>query len=44
MTAAEDSGLLAQHLDHLIDQLSLVEPVGVLIGHVRVFAADQSDT
>ena len=44
MAAAEDTGLLAQHLDDLLDHLAVIDLVGILIGQVRVLATEKPDT
>jgi hypothetical protein len=44
VAAAEDTGLLPQHLDDLLDDLNLVVLIGILILQVRVFATHEPDT
>ena len=44
MAAAEDTGLLTQHLNDLIHHVILVILIGIVIGQVRVFATEEPDT
>ena len=44
MAAAEDTRLLTQHLDDLLDHLTLVDLVGILIGQVRVLSTEEPNT
>ena len=44
MAAPEGAGLLAQRLDDLLDHLPLIDLSGVLIGQVRVLAAEKPNT
>ena len=42
VTAPQDAGVCAQHLDDLIDNRVLVDQVRILMGQVRVIAAEES--
>lgn len=43
VAAAQDTGVLTEHLDDLVDHLLLIDLIGILIGQVRVIAADEPD-
>jgi hypothetical protein len=40
VAAAQDTGLLAQHFNDMLDQLTLVDLAGILICQVRVLAPE----
>ena len=44
MAAAQDTGLLAQHLDDLLDHLTLIHLAGILIRQVRLLATKKPNT